>query len=76
MKYYILKEEVLFPANPCRPGGSVEFQPNGDMKLLGAGVTLTYREFCVEQNLPVSTRTILKCKINMFTNKTFRVPQT
>ena len=48
----LFKGEVLFPGNPCRPGGNVEFLENGDMELLDIGITLTYKEFCVSQNLP------------------------
>ena len=50
----LFKSEVLFPGNPCRPGGNVEFLENGDMELLDIGITLSYKEFCVSQNLPVS----------------------
>ena len=68
----ISKEEVLFPRNPCRPGGNIEFLENGDMELLDIGVTLTYMQFCVDQNLPVSKKAINFHHANI----SFRLPQT
>ena len=68
----IFKEEVLFPRNPCRPGGNIEFLENGNMELLDIGVTLTYMQFCVDQNLPVS-----KKRINLhLVTISCRLPQT
>ena len=74
----LFQEEVLFPGNPCRPGGNIEFLQNGDMELLDLGVTLTYGEFCVEQNLPVSKLSTYSFVWEIFFTMlfSFRMPQT